>query len=62
MKSEFESLYMKDAEQLEDFFLRMNGLVTSIHTLGEDIQESYVVKKMLRAMPLKFLQIVLTIV
>lgn len=61
MKSEFESMYMKDVEQLDNFCLKLNGLVTNIPTLGEEIQQSYVVKKLLRAFPLKFLQIISTI-
>lgn len=52
---------MKDGEQLDEFCLKLNGLVTNIRALGEDIEESYVVKKLFRAMPSKFLQIVSTI-
>lgn len=36
-------------------------MVTTIRALGEEIQEAYVVKKLLRAVPSKFLQIVSTI-
>lgn len=57
IKAEFESLKMKDSEQLDDFCMRLNGLVTKIRTLGETIEEVYVVKKLLRAVPTKFLQI-----
>ena len=38
--------------------MRLNGLVTNIRALGEQIEEAYVVKKILRAVPTKFLQIV----
>ncbi|XP_074328298.1 uncharacterized protein LOC141666204 [Apium graveolens] len=58
LKSEFESLTMKDTEQLDDFYMRLNGLVTNIRALGEKVEEAYVVKKILRAVPIKFLQIV----
>lgn len=37
--------------------MKLNGLVTNIRALGESIAESYVVKKVLRAVPSKFLQI-----
>ncbi|XP_074361297.1 uncharacterized protein LOC141701567 [Apium graveolens] len=57
LKSEFESMSMKDSESLDDFCLKLNGLVTNIRALGEDMAESYVVKKVLRVMPQKFLQI-----
>lgn len=57
LKVEFESLSMKDSEQLDDFCMRMNGIVTHIRALGEEVKEAYVVKKLLRAVPSKFLQI-----
>lgn len=57
LKSEFESWRMKEMEQLNDFCMRLNGLVTNIRALGEKIEEEYVVKKLLRAVPTKFLQI-----
>ncbi|XP_017217013.1 uncharacterized protein LOC108194564 [Daucus carota subsp. sativus] len=61
LKAEFESLNMKDADQLDDFCMKINGIVTNIRALSEDIKESYVVKKLLRAVPSKFLQIASTI-
>lgn len=57
LKAEFESLCMKDTELIDDFCMRLNGLVTNIRTLGETVGEAYVVKKLLRAVPSKFLQI-----
>ena len=57
LKAEFESLTMKETEQLDDFCMKMNGLVTNIRALGEKVEETYVVKKLLRAVPAKFLQI-----
>lgn len=60
LKTEFESLNMKDNEPLDDFCMKLNGLVTNIRALGEEINESYVVKKLLRAVPMKFLQIAST--
>lgn len=57
IKSEFESLKMKDTETIDEFSMTVNGLVTNIRALGESIEENYVVKKFLRAVPTKFLQI-----
>lgn len=57
LKSEFESLQMKDTKSIEDFYMQLSALVTNIRTLGEGIEEAYVVKKLLRNVPLKFLQI-----
>lgn len=61
LKGEFESLSMQDSEQLEDFSMKLYGLLTNIRALGEEIQESYVVKKLLRDVPLRFLQITSTL-
>ncbi|XP_074336741.1 uncharacterized protein LOC141673913 [Apium graveolens] len=52
---------MKDSDSLDDFTMNLNGLVTNIRVLGEDVKESYVVKKLLRAVPRKFLPITSTI-
>lgn len=57
LKTEFENLSMKETETVDDFCLKLNELVTNIHTLGETIYESYVVKKILKEAPSKFLQI-----
>lgn len=44
LKAEFESLSMKETDVLDDFYMRLNGLVTNIRALGEEMNESYVVK------------------
>ncbi|XP_074342962.1 uncharacterized protein LOC141680711 [Apium graveolens] len=56
LKSGFEPMIMKDTDTLDDFYLKMSGLTTKIQALGEEVAESYVVKKLLRAVPTKFLQ------
>lgn len=61
LKSEFEAISMKENEQVYDFYMKMNGLVTNIRTLGEEMSEAYVVKKFLRSVPPKFLQIASTL-
>ncbi|XP_074363324.1 uncharacterized protein LOC141703782 [Apium graveolens] len=61
LKSEFESMSMKDSDSLDDFCLKISALVTNIRALGEEVVEAYVVKKILRAVPPKFLQIASTI-
>lgn len=61
LKAEFESLSMNNTEILDDFCTKLNGLVTNIRALGEEIQEAYIVKKLLKAVPSKFLQIASTI-
>lgn len=57
LKCEFEIMNMKETESLDEFYMKLNGLVTNIRALGEKVEETYVVKKLLRAVPTKFLQI-----
>lgn len=61
LKAEFEAMTMKDTDSFDDFYLKISGLVTNIRALGEEVAESYAVKKLLRAVPTKFLQIASTI-
>lgn len=61
LKAEFESMTMKENEIIDYFSMNLNGLVTNIKALGENISEAYVVKKLLRAVPAKFLQITSTL-
>lgn len=57
LKIEFEALSMNDSEHLDDFYMNSNMLVTNIRALGEIMKKSYVVKKLLRVVPEKFLKI-----
>ncbi|XP_074336143.1 uncharacterized protein LOC141673307 [Apium graveolens] len=52
---------MKESDQLDDFYIKLNGLMSNIRSIREEIKESYIVKKLLRAMPTRFLQITSTI-
>lgn len=61
LKADFEAMNMKETDSLDDFYLKLNGVVTNIRALGEKVKESYVVKKLLRALSTKFLQITSTI-
>ena len=57
LKSEFDRLKMKDIESIDDFALRMTTIANGIRGLGEKFDETNAVKKILRAVPSKFLQI-----
>lgn len=61
LRSDFEVIRMKNGETIDDFVMRLNTIVTGIRSLGEKIEESTVVKKFLRAVPMKFIQIVTSI-
>ena len=51
LKSEFEAMTMKEDETIDDFHMKMNGIVANIRALGETMDESYTVKKLLRVVP-----------
>lgn len=51
LKADFECLSMKDTEIIDDFCIKLNGIVTNIRTLGEYVEEAYVVRKLLRDVP-----------
>ena len=42
---------------MDEFAMKINNIVSNIQALGDKIGEAYVVKKLLRAVPLKFLRI-----
>ena len=61
LKSEFEVLRMRDGESVDDFAMKLTAIVNGIRALGDKVEEVYVVKKLLRTVPPKFLQIVTSI-
>lgn len=61
LRTKLDLLTMKETDKLDDFCMKLYGLVTRIRVLGETMPETYVVKKLLRAVPAKYLQIASTI-
>ncbi|GJS30316.1 zinc finger, CCHC-type containing protein [Tanacetum coccineum] len=61
LKAEFESLNMKESEGVDEFAVKVSNIVSTMRALGDTVEESYVVKKLLRAVPSKFLQIASTL-
>lgn len=61
LKIEFESMNMKESDNLDEFCMKTYGLVMNIRILREKMEEVNVVKKLLRAVPSKYLQIASTI-
>ncbi|XP_074328235.1 uncharacterized protein LOC141666139 [Apium graveolens] len=49
LRAEFEMMSMKDPEIIDEFRMKLSALVTNIRALGETVEESYIVKKLLRA-------------
>ncbi|XP_043694135.1 intracellular protein transport protein USO1-like [Telopea speciosissima] len=50
-RAQFEGLKMLNEENVEDYMLRVNGVVNSIRGLRESLTDSVVVKKILRSLP-----------
>ncbi|XP_039117525.1 uncharacterized protein LOC120253262 [Dioscorea cayenensis subsp. rotundata] len=61
LRSEFEGLRMREAETVDDFATKLTTIVNKIRALGDKVEEAYVVKKLLRVVPSKFIQIASTI-
>lgn len=50
----FESLNMKEDENIAIFLDRVDDVVNSMQALGEEVKETLVVEKILRSLPMKF--------
>lgn len=57
LKVDFELLSMKEAETIDEFHMKVNKVVSNIRSLDDIVKEDYVVKKLLRAVPSKFVKI-----
>jgi hypothetical protein len=53
-RAEFENLKMNEKEDIATYFLRIDEVVNAIRGLGEELDESLVVKKVLRSLLLKY--------
>ncbi|XP_066334266.1 uncharacterized protein [Miscanthus floridulus] len=58
---EFENIVFKDGETVDEFAMRINALAADLRTSGESVEEIRVVKKMLRVLPQRYTQIVISI-
>nr|GEY61913.1 putative zinc finger, CCHC-type [Tanacetum cinerariifolium] len=61
LKRELESLRMKDGETVDDFVTKLTGLALKARSLGYELEELDLVKRLLDSMPKSFLQIVTSI-
>jgi hypothetical protein len=61
MRREWELLGFKEDEVVDDFALRLSGLMSSLAIYGEPVDEQRVVENLLRVVPPKYSQIALTI-
>ncbi|KAD6454157.1 hypothetical protein E3N88_08863 [Mikania micrantha] len=61
LKAEFEVARMKDNEKIDDFAAKLAGISSKSASLGAVIEETTLVRKLLTAIPEKFLNIAATI-
>lgn len=61
MLKEFDRIRMKSNDRVDDFAMRLIGLVNNICTLGETLEEVKVIKKFLCIVPPKFTQVAISI-
>jgi hypothetical protein len=53
-RGQFEQLKMKEDENIAAYFLRVDETVNAIIGLGEEVDESVIVQKVLRSLPMRF--------
>jgi hypothetical protein len=53
-RGQFEQLKMKEDEDIVAYFLRVDETMNAIIGLGEEIEESVIVQKVLRSLPMRF--------
>ena len=61
LKQEYANLKFKDGESVEDFSLRLQSLISKLRSHGVTIDEEEAVSKYLHSVPVKYIQIVLSI-
>jgi hypothetical protein len=54
LRRDFESLSMKESENVEFFITRVQNIVNAIHAHGEILEDRKIVEKVLRSLPKKF--------
>ena len=58
---EFDAVRMRSGETLDELAMCMNGIANKLRTLGENLDEVKVVKKLLRIVPSKYTQVAIAI-
>jgi hypothetical protein len=53
-RGQFKQLKMKEYEDITAYFLRVDETVNAIIGLGEEFEESIIVQKILRSIPMRF--------
>ena len=53
-RGQFEQLKMKEDDNIASYFLQVDETMNAIIGLGEEIEESIIVQKILRSLPMRF--------
>ncbi|GJZ43847.1 valine--tRNA ligase, chloroplastic/mitochondrial 2 isoform X1 [Tanacetum coccineum] len=61
LKSEFEMLQMEENESIDSFVTRLTGIINKAASVGLTYEDSTLIRKLLNAIPDRFLQIVASI-
>lgn len=61
IRREFENLQMKENESISDFSSSIFGLINQLKSNGEDYEEKRILEKILRSLPPKYNNLVMTI-
>ncbi|XP_072148540.1 uncharacterized protein [Setaria viridis] len=61
LRRDFNNIAFKDGEGIDDFSMRISGLADNLRLLGDDIDDSEVVRKILQVVPDRFMQVAISI-
>ena len=61
LRKDFEYMSMKDSETIDSFYNRVVGLINQLKSRGEDIEDQRVVEKILKSLPPRFENLVVTL-
>lgn len=54
LRKEFESLHMREEDNISTFFSKIQDLVNALHSHGEEMEDNKIVKKVLRSLLKRF--------
>ena len=61
LRRDFESLSMKDSENVDTFYTKVVGLINQLKSHGETVEDQRVVEKILKILPPRFENLVVTL-
>ncbi|KAJ0445634.1 putative RNA-directed DNA polymerase [Helianthus annuus] len=61
LRRELETMRMKEGEAVDDFVVKLNGIASKVRSLGYELEEVDLVKRLLDSMPKPFFQLVASI-